>query len=140
MFNKALPSTLRPAALCAALLLGFLAHANADEQPATPAPAAATPAPADGAAAPAADQPAEINIKKVFAGNCSWCHGNYGMAAGHGPQLSGTKLTEKEVRNRIMNGQPGMMPSFKKVLKPVEVEALVKYIKGLPGTFESAPN
>ncbi len=118
--------------LIVAIALGAALHAGADEHP----PAAAVPA----AEAPAADAPPEINIKKVFAGNCSWCHGNYGLAAGHGPKLSGTKLNEKEVRNRIMNGQPGMMPSFKKALKPFEVDALVKYIVGLPGTAEEATN
>src|ERR1700704_841320 len=30
-----------------------------------------------------------VDVKKVFATNCSWCHDGYGMDAGKGPKLAG---------------------------------------------------
>src|SRR5207249_942895 len=30
-------------------------------------------------------------IKKLFANNCSWCHGAYGMTADKGPRLAGSE-------------------------------------------------
>jgi mono/diheme cytochrome c family protein len=29
-----------------------------------------------------------VDVKKVFATNCSWCHDGYGMDAGKGPKLA----------------------------------------------------
>ena len=70
-------------------------------------------------AATGAEANAEVplpEIKKLFANNCSWCHGAYGMTADKGPRLAGTKMTEEEVRERIRHGKEGYMPSFAKVL------------------------
>jgi mono/diheme cytochrome c family protein len=70
-------------------------------------------------------------IKKLFANNCSWCHGAYGMTADKGPRLAGTKMTEDEVRERIRHGKEGYMPSFAKVLNEQQIAAFAKYIKSL---------
>ena len=70
-------------------------------------------------------------IKKLFANNCSWCHGAYGMTADKGPRLAGTKMTEEEVRERIRHGKEGYMPSFAKVLTDPQIAAFAKYIKSL---------
>lgn len=80
-----------------------------------------------GAAKPAVD------VKKVFATNCSWCHDGYGMDAGKGPKLAGTTMTEEQIRQRILNGKSGgAVPAYKKVLTEEQVNALATYIKGLP--------
>ncbi|MFN0039341.1 MAG: c-type cytochrome [Burkholderiales bacterium] len=76
-----------------------------------------------------------IDVKKVFASQCGLCHGDFGMAMGGrggGPKLAGTKLDHDGVKNRILDGKSGLMPSFKKMLKPEEVEAMALYIKSLP--------
>lgn len=70
-------------------------------------------------------------IKKLFANNCSWCHGAYGMTADKGPRLAGTKMTEEQVRERIRHGKEGYMPSFAKVLTEPQIAAFAKYIKSL---------
>ena len=75
-----------------------------------------------------------VNVKKVFATNCSWCHDGFGMDAGKGPKLAGTTMTEEQIRQRILNGKSGgAMPGYKKVLTEEQVNALASYIKGLPG-------
>ncbi len=105
--------------LAGALSLPNLAGA---EEP----PKAADPAPAD----PAPAKP--VDVKALFANQCSWCHGAYGMKADKGPKLAGTRMTEEQVRQRILNGKPGAMPSFRKVFSPEEVAAFARYIKSLP--------
>lgn len=69
--------------------------------------------------------------KAIFAAQCGWCHGNYGMTADKGPRLAGTQMTEQEVRERIRNGKPGYMPSFKKFLNDDQIALMAKYIKSL---------
>ena len=74
-----------------------------------------------------------VKVKSTFASNCSWCHGMYGMKAGKGPQLAGTKLSLEETIDRISNGKSGVMPPYLKVLGEEKIEALANYIKMLPG-------
>jgi mono/diheme cytochrome c family protein len=131
------------AALAVALLAVAPASRAADDTPApattepAPAPAAAAPANAAPAAAPEAAAPAEaqakpkIDVRKLFAMNCSWCHDGYGLHAGKGPKLAGTSLTAAQVYQRIAKGKSGAMPGFEKTLKPEQIEAFVEYIKGL---------
>lgn len=93
---------------------------------------AALSAPAAEGTAPA--EPAELSVsdvKQLFASQCSWCHGAYGMKADKGPQLAGTLLSEKKVFDLIKNGKSGLMPSFKRALSDVEIAAIAKYIKSL---------
>lgn len=74
-----------------------------------------------------------VNIKGVFAGNCSWCHDGYGMEGGKGPKLAGTQKTFEQVIDRITHGKSGYMPPFGKTLGEEKIEALATYIKMLPG-------
>ena len=69
--------------------------------------------------------------KAIFAAQCGWCHGSYGMTADKGPRLAGTQMTEQEVRQRIRNGKPGYMPSFHKFLNDDQIALMAKYIKSL---------
>jgi mono/diheme cytochrome c family protein len=83
-------------------------------------------------AAPITVTDAEKNeAKAIFAGQCGWCHGSYGMTADKGPRLAGTEMTDQEVRNRIHNGKPGYMPSFSKFLNDQQIALMAKYIKSL---------
>jgi mono/diheme cytochrome c family protein len=69
--------------------------------------------------------------KTLFAAQCGWCHGDYGMQAGKGPRLAGTKMTEHQVEERIRNGKPGYMPSFRKALDDEQIALMANYIKSL---------
>ena len=99
--------------------------------------AAATAQDIDTAIAPAVQQVNEkyseqnLDIKKLFAQKCSWCHQGYGMRQADGPKLAGTSKTREQVVKQITNGK-SPMPGFKNQLKPYEVEALADYIKALP--------
>lgn len=99
-----------------------LARAADDAQ--TPPPAVA---PADAPAAPAKPK---IDVRKLFATNCSWCHQDYGMKAADGPKLAGTQLSYEQVIERIQRGKTPM-PGFRKLLNQEQIEALASYIKSL---------
>ncbi len=91
----------------------------------------------DEAIAPAVNQVNEkysqynLDIKKVFAQKCSWCHQGYGMRPADGPKLAGTAKSREQVMKQIRNGK-SPMPGFKSQLKDYEIEALADYIKALP--------
>jgi len=75
-----------------------------------------------------------VDVKKIFGSQCGLCHGGYGTSMGGrggGPKLSATAMTPDQVHSRISDGKQGMMPSFKKMLKPEEIDALVTYIMAL---------
>ncbi len=93
----------------------------------------------------AAEQPEgsqEITLeasRKIFASNCSWCHGNFGKKAGKGgPKLAGTGKDEEQVFQTILKGQ-NAMPSFRKTLSEDKIRALARYIKSLPAEDTPAP-
>lgn len=91
----------------------------------------------DEAIAPAVSQVNEkysrynLDIKKLFAQMCSWCHQGYGMRQADGPKLAGTEKNREQVMKQIRNGK-SPMPGFKSQLKDYEIEALADYIKALP--------
>ena len=72
-----------------------------------------------------------LDIKKLFAQKCSWCHQGYGMRQADGPKLAGTDKNHAQLIKQITNGK-SPMPAFKNQLKPYEIEALADYIKMLP--------
>jgi mono/diheme cytochrome c family protein len=74
----------------------------------------------------------EPDPRKLFASNCAWCHNNFGLEAGKGPKLAGTRLSHQGVMDRIANGKSGMMPAYRKQLSEREIQALAEYIKALP--------
>ena len=91
----------------------------------------------DSAIAPAVQQVNEkyseynLDIKKLFAQKCSWCHQGYGMRQADGPKLAGTDKTKDQLVKQIANGK-SPMPGFKSQLKEHELQALAEYIKALP--------
>lgn len=121
------------AAAIALLAASWSVLTNAQETPAASEAPAAQAAP-EGAAP-------EITLeesRKIFASNCSWCHGNFGKKAGKGgPKLAGTAKDEEQVYQTILKGQ-NAMPSFKKTLTEDKIRALARYIKSLPAD-EPAP-
>lgn len=107
-------------ALCGAVLAPCLATA-AENQPhsaAGPAPVGVTEA-------------EKTAAKAIFAAQCGWCHGDYGMQPDKGPRLAGTQMTEHEVEERIRNGKPGYMPSFRKFLDDDQIALMARYVKSL---------
>lgn len=89
----------------------------APSQPPTPPAAAGTAAPMD--------------VEKLFAGSCGWCHSDGGRVAGKGPQLMGIKLTDGEIIHQIRNGTTGQMPAFGSAFTDTQLQAIVKYIRNL---------
>jgi len=82
-------------------------------------------------AKPAADAKSALDVEKLFANTCGWCHSAGGRAAGKGPKLMGTTLTDAEIIHRIKVGKPGAMPAFGGDFNDQELQAIVAYIRGL---------
>jgi mono/diheme cytochrome c family protein len=72
-----------------------------------------------------------FDVEKLFANTCGWCHSDGGRAAGKGPQLMATKLTDGEIINRIKNGKVGQMPAFGNSFNDDQIKAIVAYIRAL---------
>jgi mono/diheme cytochrome c family protein len=92
---------------------------------------------ADDAPPPAPAKPVTIteqqvtDAKAIFANQCGWCHGDYGMKPDKGPRLAGTQMSEPQVEQRIRNGKPGYMPSFRKFLSDDQIALMAHYVKSL---------
>jgi mono/diheme cytochrome c family protein len=95
------------------------------------APAFAGAAETEKNAAKGVSEAETSKAKMIFAGQCSWCHGDYGMAADKGPRLAGTQMTRQQVEERIRNGKQGLMPSFRKFLDDGQIALMARYIKSL---------
>lgn len=94
---------------------------------------AALPALTNQKTAAAAEEKPAMDVRKLFANSCSWCHGDFGMKEGKGgPKLAGTKMNAEQVKDRIANGKSGSMPGFRKTLKEEQIQALTEYVKSLP--------
>ncbi len=103
----------------------------ADDTPENKDEAAAPTVAAPAAAEAAEPEKPHIDVRKLFAMNCSWCHDGYGLHAGKGPKLAGTQMNKEQIYKRIAKGKSGMMPGFEKTLKKEQIEAFVDYIKAL---------
>lgn len=116
----------RIAAALAVSALTWTTSSLAAEEAAPSTEATATPPEAS-----AEPEKPKIDVRKLFAMNCSWCHDGYGLHAGKGPKLAGTKMTAEQIYDRIAKGKSGAMPGFAKTLKKEQIDAFVEYIKGL---------
>ena len=83
------------------------------------------------AAAAAVGEKYQLNVKRLFATKCSWCHQGYGMKQADGPKLAGTQKTMEQLAKQIIEGK-SPMPGFRNQLSEKEVQALAEYIKTLP--------
>jgi mono/diheme cytochrome c family protein len=88
------------------------------------------PDPTTAAAAPV-NAKYNLDVKRLFATNCSWCHPAYGMKGADGPKLAGTAKSREQVVTQIIAGK-SPMPGFRKTLKDEQIQALADYIKALP--------
>lgn len=124
------------AAMGSAVLTGSLAFSLAAGSEGKKPDAAAKPAtPGDVAAG-----------KKLFKIHCAVCHFAQASTVKVGPGMkglfeqkelphSGLAVTEKNVRNRIKEGNPepgkNFMPAYRDILSPAQVQDLVAYLKTL---------
>jgi mono/diheme cytochrome c family protein len=80
---------------------------------------------------PTSDSKPGLDVEKLFAGTCGWCHSGGGRVAGKGPKLMDTTLTDAEIIQRIKVGKTGAMPAFGSAFNEAELQAIVKYIRAL---------
>jgi mono/diheme cytochrome c family protein len=118
-----------PRAAWAALGLAFALGAGAAD---LAGPMSSTPQPAGASAGTAAADNAEpVDVKKLFANTCGWCHSSGGREAGRGPKLMDTRLTDAEIATRIKTGKQGAMPAFGASFDDHQIAAIVRYIREL---------
>jgi len=98
---------------------GPMSSTKPPEAPAGSPPSAATAAGGD------------FDVNQLFANTCGWCHSNGGRAAGKGPKLMGTTLSDAEIIHRIKTGKPGAMPAFGSSFNDAQLQAIVRYIRSL---------
>jgi mono/diheme cytochrome c family protein len=110
-----------PQGAAAAEMNGPMSSGKRPEEPAVTAPEKQ----------PAMDANQPLDVKKLFAGTCGWCHSGGGRVAGKGPKLMGTTLTDPEIVQRIKVGKTGAMPAFGSAFTDAELHAIVKYIREL---------
>jgi len=72
-----------------------------------------------------------IDVGKLFATSCGWCHSGGGREAGKGPQLMGSELSDNQIISRIRNGKTGQMPAYAGAFTDLEMRAIVAYIRSL---------
>ena len=76
-------------------------------------------------------QSASLNVERLFATSCGWCHQNGGRTEGRGPKLAGSDKSDTYIINQIKNGKPPGMPSFGRSFNDEQVRAILAYIRGL---------
>jgi mono/diheme cytochrome c family protein len=74
---------------------------------------------------------ANINVERLFATSCGWCHQGGGRAEGRGPKLAGTDKSDEFIISRIKNGKSPGMPAFGRSFNDDQIQAIVDYIRGL---------
>jgi mono/diheme cytochrome c family protein len=72
-----------------------------------------------------------FDVNKLFANTCGWCHPAGGRAAGKGPQLMGTSLSDSEIISRVKVGKVGQMPGYAGAFDEAQLKAIVAYIRQL---------
>jgi mono/diheme cytochrome c family protein len=95
-------------------------------------------APVYGQSAPPASQEqgeaGGMNVPRLFATTCGWCHENGGRKQGRGPKLAGTDKSDEFIINRIKKGKPPGMPAFGRAFNDDQIQAIVAYIRDLSDT------
>ena len=120
-----------PVVVAFGVLAGAALAGSPEVQPAPAENQSPQPAAAANAAFPSVTDAERADARAIFAGQCAWCHGSYGMTADKAPRLAGTEMTDPEVQERIRNGKPGYMPSFRRFLNDQQIALMAKYIKSL---------
>lgn len=86
---------------------------------------------------PPVAETAAIDGSKIFADKCSGCHGkNREGISGLGLPLIPERLSalsDTKIKETILNGRSGtVMPAFKAILSPGQIDALLHFIKYTP--------
>jgi len=89
------------------------------------------PQPAAPAAAPAPSTMTDKDAERLFATTCGWCHQKGGREQGRGPKLQDTARSDEFIIERIKNGKPGAMPSFRNTLNDDKIQGILHYIRNL---------
>lgn len=79
----------------------------------------------------AGTQTQPLDVGKLFATSCGWCHSGGGREPGKGPRLMGTDLTDEQIASRIRNGKTGQMPAYATAFTEDQLRAIVAYIRDL---------
>jgi mono/diheme cytochrome c family protein len=72
-----------------------------------------------------------MDVGKLFATSCGWCHSGGGRDHGKGPRLMGSELTDDQIMSRIRNGKTGQMPAYSGAFTDAQLRAIVAYIRNL---------
>jgi mono/diheme cytochrome c family protein len=73
----------------------------------------------------------KISGKKIFAANCTTCHGDNGRLGAMGSNdLTTSSLPLAEVKDRVINGKGRMLP-YKNILSVEEIDAVSEYVMTL---------
>jgi mono/diheme cytochrome c family protein len=72
-----------------------------------------------------------FDAKKAHSTICGYCHGDYGRAPGHGPQLMNSERSDEYMFNIIKNGKPGKMAAFTSAFTDDQIRQMVKFYRSL---------
>jgi mono/diheme cytochrome c family protein len=78
----------------------------------------------------APDRSTAVEVEKLFATSCGWCHQGGGRVPGRGPKLAGTDKSDEFIINRIKTGKSPVMPAFRN-LSDEQLQAILAYIRDL---------
>ena len=95
----------------------------------------AIPAQQDKSNSPVTLSETQILGRRIFQQRCAICHTESTPGARrYGPVLSKELVdgNEETIRDFITNGSKGKMPGFKYGLEPLEINAIVEYLKTVP--------
>jgi mono/diheme cytochrome c family protein len=68
--------------------------------------------------------------RRLFLLNCAHCHGD-DARGDEGPDLHDLRKSDERIRQLVLNGIKGEMPSFAKKLNDSDVRALTAYLRSL---------
>jgi len=77
-------------------------------------------------------QASKMDVPRLFATTCGWCHEGGGRKQGRGPKLAGTDKSDQFMITRIKAGKSPGMPAFGRSFNDEQIQAIVAYIRSLP--------
>ena len=86
------------------------------------------------APAPEQSQAPRMDVSRLFATTCGWCHEGGGRKQGRGPKLAGSDKSDQFIIMRIKQGKSPGMPAFGRAFNDEQIQAIVAYIRSLPDT------
>ncbi|HKU98638.1 MAG TPA: cytochrome c [Vineibacter sp.] len=78
------------------------------------------------------EQAPKMDVARLFATTCGWCHEGGGRKQGRGPKLAGTDKSDQFMITRIKAGKSPGMPAFGRSFNDEQIQAIVAYIRSLP--------